>query len=74
MSIYGPIIEHPEYPIEDERRFTVVIFSHPFQRVSSYRYFNRVQTEAICICGFDLYHRVHKKPYEYEVKNVMMEG
>jgi hypothetical protein len=29
-GIYGPVTEHPEYPIEDARRFTVSILPHPF--------------------------------------------
>lgn len=28
-GIYGPIVEHPEFPIEDINRFTVTIVPHP---------------------------------------------
>jgi hypothetical protein len=30
-GIYGPVTEHPEYPIEDARRFSVVILAHEFE-------------------------------------------
>lgn len=30
-NIYGPIVEHPEFPIEDDRRFTVTIYPHEFE-------------------------------------------
>lgn len=28
MNVYGPLIEHNEYPLTDERHFTVTILPH----------------------------------------------
>lgn len=30
-GIYGHIVEHPEYPIEDERHFSVTIKAHAYE-------------------------------------------
>ena len=54
-GIYGPITEHPEYPITDARRFTVAILPH------------RCALDALrgtCHrCGYEPSHPVHRPPY-----------
>jgi hypothetical protein len=30
-DIYGQLIEHPEYPVEDARHFTITIKAHDFE-------------------------------------------
>jgi hypothetical protein len=55
-SIYGPITEHPEYPVESEWRFTVTIRRHAFiPSIDTYG-FKQWKCKR---CGYPSSHDVH---------------
>ncbi len=57
-GIYGPITEHPELPMTDSGRFTVVIKTHPYRAAP-------VDLTSRCErCGYGPRHAVHKPPFE----------
>lgn len=62
MSIFGPITEHPEFPIEDDRRFTVVVNPHRYDPVDVYyRPFQEGNREQECkFDSFPRNHPIHK--------------
>jgi hypothetical protein len=57
-GIYGKVTEHPEYPELDERRFTVEIRPHRFERRPDDAWGYRPQYECE-ICPFRELHAVH---------------
>lgn len=59
-DIYGPITEHPEFPIEDSRRFTITIKVHDFEERKRSRY-ERLPDEFCDRCGYHKDASVHTK-------------
>lgn len=58
-GIYGPITEHPEFRIEDEGRFTVIIHPHTYA-VDERRW--RDNERQCWHCGNGPRHPVHSRP------------
>ena len=64
-DIYGKLTEHPEFPIEDARRFTVEIKLHDFEPESESQLqggrMRRVPGSFCRRCGFNRVAAVHPK-------------
>lgn len=62
-DIYGPVTEHPEYDIGDERRFTITIYKHRFEpsgsRTWAYLPSHDGWYADQCRCGYPEDHPVH---------------
>jgi len=51
-SIYYGFEEHPEFPVEDERRFTIKIKKHPFVPFLISEYQNPSWKDKCKKCGY----------------------
>ena len=61
-DIYGKLTEHPEFPIDDSRRFTVEIRRHEFEQPPKRRAQGFFVLDPFCArCGFHRLTDVHFK-------------
>jgi hypothetical protein len=57
-DLYGQLTEHPEYPVEDQRHFTITIRLHDFEARTLKR--GERQPDPFCArCGYHADAAVH---------------
>ena len=64
-GIYGKVTEHPEFSIEDERRFTIEVKPHEYEALDRPEPYTILAKRICGRCGFERMHPIHPPLFEF---------